>query len=214
MLTFHNQSIYICSEVHGHVQSMCMLQLKCKVRPTNSLIFHIASANRGVQIQTDPKKSKIAHNRILLDHILYWFFKTELNRTEPHTNILIYISIFISIIYYIKLLFFFLFNSFNTMYEFNLINFVYISYVLTIINHYYSALLSFHKSCYILYRTYYFCHTPIFDLRPYIHIPSDPEYYLTFQSKIRQRGILKYLLFVPIRTLFSLYLYFLVTFIF
>jgi len=39
------------------------------------------------------------------------------------------------------------------------------------------------------------CHTPIFDLRPYIHTPSDPEYYLTFQRKIRQRGTLKYLIF-------------------
>jgi len=28
-----------------------------------------------------------------------------------------------------------------------------------------------------------YCHTPIFDLRSYIHIPSDPEYYLTFQNK-------------------------------
>jgi len=27
------------------------------------------------------------------------------------------------------------------------------------------------------------CHTPIFDLKSYIHIPSDLEYYLTFQSK-------------------------------
>jgi len=51
-------------------------------------------------------------------------------------------------------------------------------------------------------------YTPIFDLTPYIHTPSDPEYYLTFQRKIQQRGILKYPIFVPIRTLFSLYLYF------
>jgi len=30
---------------------------------------------------------------------------------------------------------------------------------------------------------YTLCHTPIFDLRSYIHIPSDLEYYLTFQNK-------------------------------
>jgi len=78
------------------------------------------------------------------------------NRTEPHTNILIYIFIFIIKIYYIKLLFF-LFNSFNTMYDFNLINFVSFSYVLMIINHYYSTRLFFFiNHMLFLYRTYHF----------------------------------------------------------
>ena len=75
--------------------------------------------------------------------------------------------------------------------------------------------LSYRFPYFIANQTKPFCHTPILDLTPYIHTPSDPEYYLTFQRKIRQRGILKYLIFVPIRTLFSLYLYFfLFTFIF
>jgi len=39
------------------------------------------------------------------------------------------------------------------------------------------------------------CHIPIFDLTSYIHTPSDPEYSLTFQRKIRQKGILKYIMF-------------------
>jgi len=80
-----------------------------------------------------------------LDWILDWFFKAEQNRTEPHTNILIHIFIFISIICYIKLLIF-IFNSINTTYEFNLINYVSISYVSKIINHCYSVLLIFYKS--------------------------------------------------------------------
>ena len=42
------------------------------------------------------------------------------------------------------------------------------------------------------------CYTPIFDLRTYIHTPSDPVYSLVFQRKIRHKGILKYLIFVPI----------------
>jgi len=46
-----------------------------------------------------------------------------------------------------------------------------------------------------VYLVEHLCHTPIFDLRPYIHTPSDLEYYLTFQRKIRQRGTLKYLIF-------------------
>jgi len=56
--------------------------------------------------------------------------------------------------HYIKLLYYF-FNSFNTTYKFNLINFVSISYVSKIINHCYSVLL-------ILYKSYViFCIEPI-----------------------------------------------------
>jgi len=51
--------------------------------------------------------------------------------------------------------YFFLFNSFNIMYKFNLINFVSFSYVLKMINHYYSTLLFFYKSYAI------FCIEPI-----------------------------------------------------
>jgi len=88
------------------------------------------------------------------------FYENRLNwirffKTEPHTYILIYISIFIRIIYYIKLLLFFFLIllilffvqiSFNTTYEFHLINFVSISYVSNIINHFYFVLLIFYKS--------------------------------------------------------------------
>lgn len=47
------------------------------------------------------------------------------------------------------------------------------------------------------------CHTPIFDLRTHIHTAqffSYPEYSLAFRKKIRQKGILKYLIFVSIPT--------------
>jgi len=60
-----------------------------------------------------------------------------------------------------------------------------------------------------------YCHTPIFDLTSYIHTPSDPEYSLTFQRKIRQKGILKYIMFgSESDPLLSLSLFFLFTFIF
>ena len=44
-------------------------------------------------------------------------------------------------------------------------------------------------------KTFKGCYTPIFDIIPYIYTLSDPEYYLTFQRKIRQSGTLKYLIF-------------------
>ena len=57
------------------------------------------------------------------------------------------------------------------------------------------------------------CHTPIFDLRCRWHVSFDPTFIrnLTWSIsdvsvKIRQRGILKYLIFVPSRALFSLFL--------
>jgi len=50
------------------------------------------------------------------------------------------------------------------------------------------------------------CHTPSFDLRPCIHMSFNPDQSLTFQWKIRQRGILNYLIFCsdsgPLHSLF------------
>ena len=56
-------------------------------------------------------------------------------------------------------------------------------------------ILYYFRFIYLLLIFYCICHTSIFDLKSYIHTPSDSKYYLTFQIKIRQRGTLKYLIF-------------------
>jgi len=60
-----------------------------------------------------------------------------------------------------------------------------------------------------------YCHTPIFDLRSYIHIPSDTECYLTFQNKNLTERYFKIPHFCSDSDpLLSLSLFFLFTFIF
>ena len=92
--------------------------------------IQIKTANRSKKIENHTKSNIIECVWMIfcencLEWIGFWIDFSKPNRTEPHTNILIYISIFTIRIYYIILsYYFFLFNSFNTMYDFNLINFV------------------------------------------------------------------------------------------